>query len=145
MYFIANKLKSIYNRLQLDLDWEAERDGACYLVALDKDKRHSMSDMQHYRYTRRGTGRGELRDRRHLDKHTEGWIQLQEKQIVPAGPKQCDTVQQPVELVIDNVIVTTIAPHGHLPELALEDSKRKTKHTVMFKTSNLVVVHVGAL
>lgn len=103
MYFNTNKLKSIYNRLQFDLDWDEERDGACYLLALDKDKRHSMSDMQHYRYTRRGTGRGELRDRRDLDKNTEGWIQLQAKQIVPAGPKQCDTVQQPVELVMSQL------------------------------------------
>jgi hypothetical protein len=49
------------------------------------------------------TGKEELLDRRELPKTSEGWIQLTEKQIVPVGPKQFDTVQQPVELVMSQV------------------------------------------
>jgi hypothetical protein len=102
-YFENPKHSKCYQRLKKDLDWDEEEDGACYMLALDKDKRHSLSDMQHFRYTRRVSGKGELRDRRELPKTTEGWIQLTEKQIVPAGPKQFDTVQQPVELVMSQV------------------------------------------
>jgi hypothetical protein len=102
-YFNSPRHKKCYDRLQRDLDWDEQHDGACYMLALDKDKRHTMTDMQHYRYTRRGTGKGELRDRRTLDINTWGWMQLSEKQVVPAGPKQCDTVQQPVELVMSQV------------------------------------------
>ena len=102
-YFANPKHSKTYERLKADLDWNEQEDGACYMLALDKDKRHSMNDMTHYRYTRRGTGHGELRDRRELDKTTEGWLQLSAKQIVPAAPKQCDTVQQPVELVMSEI------------------------------------------
>jgi hypothetical protein len=73
------------------------------MLALDKDKRHFMTDMHHVRYTLRATRKGELRDRREVPKTTEGWIPLTEKQIVPAGPKQLDTVQQLVDLVISQV------------------------------------------
>jgi len=100
--FAQSKTEKCYKRLQADLDWE-EDDGPCYMLAMDKDKRHTMTDMVHYRQCRNGTGRGELRDRRELDKHTEGWIQLTSKQIVPAGPKQCDTIQQPVECTVSQI------------------------------------------
>lgn len=100
--FAYGKTESCYNKLRSDLDWNDE-DGPCYMLALDKDKRHSMSDMVHYRHCRNGTGRGELRDRRELNKFTEGWIQLTAKQIVPAGPRQCDTIQQPVECVVSQI------------------------------------------
>lgn len=100
--FASTKTERCYKRLQADLDWD-EDDGPCYMLALDKDKRHSMNDMVHYRNCRNGTGRGELRDRRDLDKNTEGWMQLTAKQIVPAGPRQCDTIQQPVECVVSQI------------------------------------------
>lgn len=100
--FSESKTKNCYNRLKADLDWE-EADGPCYMLALDKDKRHSMHDMVHYRQCRNGTGRGELRDRRELDINTEGWMQLTAKQVVPAGPKQCDTIQQPVECTVSQI------------------------------------------
>ena len=86
--FTYGKTGSCYTKLRSGLDWN-EDDGMCCMLALDKDKRHSTSDMVHYRHCRNGTGRGELRDRRELDKHTEGWIQLTAKQIVAAGPWQC--------------------------------------------------------
>lgn len=73
------------------------------MLALDKDRRHSMNDMQHWRFTVNGTGTGELRDRRNLDKSVQGWIALNEKQVVPAAPKQCDTVQAPVEMVMSQL------------------------------------------
>lgn len=100
--FADGKNKKCYKRMLADLDW-SEDDGPCYMVAMDKDKRHSMNDMVHYRYSRNGTGRGVLRDRRELDKNTEGWIQLTDKQVVPAGPRQCDTIQQPVECTVSQI------------------------------------------
>ena len=102
LYFENPKTRNCYQRLKADLDW-SDDDGSCFLLALDKDKRHSMNDMQHYRLSKSGTGHGELRDRRELDKFTEGWISLHEKQIVPAAPKQCDTVQAPVEMAMSQI------------------------------------------
>ncbi len=101
-YFGNDKTASCYNRLKRDLDWD-EDDGPCFMIALDKDRRHSMTDMQHWRFTKNGTGTGELRDRRTLDKTVQGWIALSEKQVVPAAPKQCDTIQAPVEMVMSQL------------------------------------------
>lgn len=100
--FSHGKVSACYNRLKSDLDW-CEEDGPCFMLALDKDRRHSMSDMQHWRFTKNGTGTGELRDRRELDKTVQGWIALTKKQIVPAAPKQCDTIQAPVEMVMSQL------------------------------------------
>ena len=55
------------------------------------------------RYTSNDPVCTESRDRRSLDKNTEGWISLTEKQVVPAGPKQCDTIQAPVEMVMSQI------------------------------------------
>jgi hypothetical protein len=71
-----------------DLDCDEDEDGAWYILALHKDKRHFMTEMHHFRYTRRATGKGELRDRREVPKTTEGGIQLTGKQVMPAGPKK---------------------------------------------------------
>jgi hypothetical protein len=101
-YFGNPKTAKCYERLKADLDW-CEDDGECFMLALDKDRRHSMNDMQHWRFSKNGTGTGELRDRRNLDKSVEGWISLTEKQIVPAAPKQCDTIQAPVEMVMSQI------------------------------------------
>jgi hypothetical protein len=101
-FFANNKTATLYKRLQADLEW-SEDDGPCFMLALDKDRRHSMTDMQHWRFTLNGTGTGELRDRRNLDKSVQGWISLCEKQVVPAAPKQCDTVQAPVEMVMSEL------------------------------------------
>lgn len=100
--FSAAKTEKCYKRLQADLDWQQD-DGPCYMLAMDKDKRHSMTDMVHYRHCRSGKGRGEIRDRRNLDKYNEQWIQLSEKQIAPAGPRQYDTIQQPVECTLSQI------------------------------------------
>lgn len=102
-YFNNPKTRSLYERLQRDLDWCEEEEGQCFMLALDKDKRHSMNDMQHWRFCVNGTGVGELRDRRELDKSTHGWIAISAKQIVPAGPKQCDTIQAPVEMAMSQI------------------------------------------
>lgn len=101
-YFNNPKTRKCYERLQQDLDW-CVNDGPCFMLAMDKDRRHSMNDMQHWRFSVSGTGTGELRDRRSLDKSTEGWIALTEKQMVPAAPKQCDTIQAPVEMVMSQI------------------------------------------
>lgn len=101
-YFENPKTAKAYERLKADLDW-CEDDGQCFMLAMDKDRRHSMNDMQHWRFSLNGTGVGELRDRRELEKDTEGWIALTEKQVVPAGPKQCDTIQAPVEMAMSQI------------------------------------------
>ena len=101
-YFENPKTSQAYNRMKNDLDWSDE-DGQCFMLALDKDRRHSMTDMVYWRQCLNGTGTGQARDRRNVEKGEEGWIALSEKQIVPAGPKQCDTIQAPVEMVMSQI------------------------------------------
>ena len=101
-FFRDPKTAKCYKRLMADLDWSAE-DGVSYMLALNKDRRHSMNDMQQWRYSANCIGTGELHDRRSLDKNTEGWILLTEKQVVPAGPKQCDTIQALVDMVMSQI------------------------------------------
>lgn len=89
-----------YNQLMRDLDWDEEEFGPCFLLAMDKDRRHSFVDYRHYRNERQNTGRGKKRDRRELEYGQGDHIQFQDRQLIPSAQRVPDTIQQPVELCV---------------------------------------------
>ena len=89
-----------YEQLKRDLDWDGQEFGPCYMVGMDRDRRHSWVDFKHYREERANTGRGNKRDRRELEYGQGDHIQFQERQVIPSASRTPDTIQQPVELCI---------------------------------------------
>lgn len=89
-----------YEQLKRDLNWDEQEWGTCYLVGMDRDRRHSWTDFRSYRSERAATGRGKKRDRRLVEYGQGDHIQFQERQLIPSAARVPDTIQQPVESCI---------------------------------------------
>lgn len=88
-----------YRALKDALGWDARGWGAkpCYMVSMDSDSRHHMTDMWEYQRTKRPRHQGTMRDRRIVPEGQLGWIDIDVCQFVPSAPVVPDCIQQPIE------------------------------------------------
>ena len=95
--------RNYYNRLLADLEWDPEVMGPAYLLAADRDKRHSMTDYARWREETAKKQKPALHSRIEYAAGERRWIDLCPAQLLPSASCVPDTIQMPIELCMSFV------------------------------------------